>query len=85
MSANFFMDLKAVSRFYVVQADGFEEQEETISDEKEFTKLEDALTVIEKSEAPVKYLKFNLEGSEYKLYPIVDSEEYRVVKNPILN
>lgn len=85
MSQSFFMDIKGVSRFYVIQADGAEGRSETISDEKEFLKLEDALSLIEQSEAPVKYLKFNMEGSEYKLYPIVDSEEYKVVKNPILN
>ena len=79
------MDLKGVSKFYVVQADGFEEYEETIMDEKGFDKLQDALAVIKESEAPVKYLKFNLDGATYKCYPIEDSEEYRVTKTPILN
>lgn len=79
------MDLKSVSVFSVVQADGPETEKNTITDEKDFNSLEAAIDVLKISEAPIKYLKFNYEGSTYKMYPIEDSEEYTVTKSPILN
>jgi len=82
---NFSMDLKSVSVFSVVQADGPETEKTTITDEKDFNSLEAAIDVLKISEAPIKYLKFNYDGSTYKMYPIEDSEEYTVTKTPILN
>ncbi|HBI01876.1 MAG TPA: hypothetical protein DDY18_09675 [Flavobacterium sp.] len=79
------MDLKSVSVFSVVQADGPETEKTTITDEKDFNSLEAAIDVLKISEAPIKYLKFNYDGSTYKMYPIEDSEEYTVTKTPILN
>lgn len=79
------MNLRCVDKFFLVQADGFEENDQTIVDEKEFNNLQDALRLMKKSEAPVKYLKFNYEGCTYKLYPDADTEEYTVVKLPIIN
>lgn len=79
------MDLKSVSVFHVVQADGPETEKATVSDEKDFITLQDAIDVLKVSEAPIRYLKFNHEGSTYKMYPIEDSEEYTVTKSPILN
>lgn len=79
------MDLKTVSKFFVVQADGPEDLKETVLDEKEFVNLQDAVEIVQKSEAPVKYLKFNHDGFSYKMYPIPDSEEYQVLKSPIIN
>ncbi len=79
------IDLKRVSSFVVVQADGPETAKETITDEKEFKTYQDAFKVINTSQAPVKYLRFFHDGSEYKLYPIEDSEEFTVIQKPILN
>jgi hypothetical protein len=79
------LDLKSVSTFSVVQADGPEVLTRTIVDERDFSKLQDALNLIENSQAPVKYLKFNHSGESYKLYPIKDTGEYEVIKTPILN
>ena len=79
------MDLKSVSVFSVVQADGPETEKTTITDEKDFNSLEAAIDVLKISEAPIKYLKFNYDGSTYKMYPIEDSEEYTVTNTPILN
>ena len=79
------INLKSVSIFSVVQADGLEILNDTIIDEKDFSKLQDALDLMERSEAPVKYLKFNHGGESYKLYPIKDTGEYEVIKKPILN
>lgn len=79
------IDLKNVSSFVVVQADGPETAKETISNEKEFKNYQDAFKVVNASEAPVRYLRFYHEGSEYKLYPIEDTEEFTVIKNPIMN
>jgi len=79
------MDLKSVSVFSVVQADGPETEKTTITDEKDFNSLEAAIDVLKISEAPIKYFKFNYDGSTYKMYPIEDSEEYTVTKTPILN
>ena len=78
-------NLKGVSLFFIVQADGSEESKETITDEKEFTNLQDALKLMKESEAPVKYLKFHHEGLVYKLYPTSESNEYRVTTYPIMN
>jgi hypothetical protein len=79
------IDLKSVSRFFVVQADGPETEKETISDEKELANLSDAINLVRDSEAPIKYLHFNHSGLTYKLYPIEDSEEFQVIRTPILN
>ena len=79
------LDLRSVSSFILVQADSPEGSESVIIDEKEFTILGDAMRMLRKSEAPVKYLKFNHSGVSYTLYPIEDSEEFKVVKAPILN
>lgn len=79
------VELKAVSKFYVIQADRDEKLEGAIIDEKEFKDHKDALRLISQSEAPVKYLKFIHAENEYRLYPIVDSEDYDVVKTPIYN
>ena len=79
------IDLKSVSKFFVVQADGHETEKETISDEKDFVNLGDALRIMRESQAPVRYLHFNHDGQTYKLYPIEDSEEFRVIKSPIVN
>lgn len=79
------ISLRSVNTFTIVQADDFEDQENTIVDEAQFTNLQDALKVMEKLEAPVKYLKFNHEGFTYKLYPTPEGNEYRVIKQPIVN
>lgn len=79
------IDLKNISSFVVVQADGPETSKETIADEKEFKNWQDAFKVINKSEAPVKYLRFYHEGNIYKLYPIEDSEEFTITKTPVMN
>ena len=79
------LDLRSVSSFTLVQADSPEGSETVIIDEKDFTVLGDALRTLRKSEAPVKYLKFNHSGITYSLYPIEDSEEFKVVKTPVLN
>ena len=79
------LDLKSVTVFTVVQADDNEVFATAIVDEKEFSRLEDALKLVQTSEAPIRYLMFNHSGEQYKLYPIENSEEYQVVKSPILN
>lgn len=82
------MDLKSlrsVDKFYMVQADGLEDLKETIVDEKEFKNVQDAISMIKQSQAPVKYIKFNYQGHTYRLYPIKESNEYRIVYQPILN
>lgn len=79
------IDLKSVSQFVVVQADGHESMADTIIHEKEFTDLQEALALIAESEAPLKYLRFNHGGDTYKLYPTEDTGEYTVTKTPILN
>lgn len=77
--------LKHISHFFIVQADGDEKLKETITDEKEFTNLQDALKVMKESEAPIKYLKFNHEGLVYKLYPTEETDEFTVVTYPVIN
>ena len=79
------VELKAVSKFYVVQADRQENLDGAVVDEKEFTDYKEAFRVVQASEAPVKYLKFIYGSEEYKMTPIEDSEEYDVVKKPIYN
>ena len=79
------LNLRGVSQFFVVQADGPEGYDTTITCEKEFNSLQDALKIMKESEAPIKYLKFNHLGSTYKLYPIQETGEYRVAQEPILN
>ncbi len=79
------IDLRGVSSFTLVQADSPEGSETVIIDEKEFTVLGDAMRTLRQSQAPVKYLKFNHSGTTYSLYPIEDSEEFKVVKTPIMN
>jgi len=82
---DFGVDLKTVSAFYVVQADKLETLEDAIVDEKTFKDYKEAFRVLEKSEAPVKFLKFISGSEEYKLIPIEDSEEFTVIKKPIYN
>lgn len=79
------IDIKSISQFNVIQADGPEEYSQTIVDEKSFVKLNDALKLIQESQAPVKYLFFYNSGSLYKLYPIEDSEEFQVTRVPVIN
>lgn len=79
------LNLKSVDVFIFVQADGLETNPKTISEQKEFTNLKDALALLESSQAPVKYLQFNHEGMTYKLYPASETGEYTVIKRPILN
>lgn len=79
------VDLKTVSAFYLVQSDKDETIEGAVVDEKKFTDYKEAMRVMEKSEAPVKYLKFIAGSEEYKLYPIEDSDEFTVLKKPIYN
>lgn len=79
------IDLKNVSLFVVVQADGPETAKETIADEKEFKDWKEAFKAVNSSEAPIKYVRFYHEGGEYKIYPIEDTEEFTVIKNPIMN
>lgn len=79
------LNLKSVDKFVFVQADGLEDNPKTISEQKEFTNLKDALSLMESSQAPVKYLQFNHEGNTYKLYPSEETGEYTVIKRPILN
>lgn len=78
------LNLRNVTSFTVVQG-GPGENNEVISDEKVFTNLQDALSLITKSQAPSIWLQFNHDGSEYKLYPIPETGEYRVVRTPIMN
>ena len=85
MIAGLNIDLRSVSKFFVVQADGHETDKETTSDEKELINLGDAIKIVRDSEAPVKYLHFNHNGDTYKLYPIEDSEEFKVIRSPIVN
>jgi hypothetical protein len=77
--------LKSVTKFYIVQADGSEEHESTLIDEKEFGDVQEAIKSMKDSEAPIKYLKFNFEGMLYKLYPTSTIWEYRIVHQPILH
>lgn len=77
--------LRSVDRFYIVQADGLEDLEKTIVEEKEFRNIQDAVSLIKKSQAPVKYIKFNYQGNTYKLYPIRGTDEYKIVYQPIIN
>ena len=79
------IELSRISSFTVVQADGPEILKATVVDEKEVKVWSEAIEIIRKSEAPVKYLRFMHGGEVYKLYPIEDSDEFRVVINPILN
>lgn len=85
MIAGLSIDLKSVSSFLVVQADGPENYSDTITDEKEFKKLKEALDTVLDSEAPIKYLMFNHGGETYKLKPIEDSGEFNVIRTPILH
>jgi hypothetical protein len=78
------IDLKKVDIF-LVQADGPENLKTTTSDEKQIKVWTEAIELVRKSEAPVKYLRFYHNGSVYKLYPIEDSEEFRFSISPILN
>lgn len=79
------VELKAVSKFYVVQADRSDGSVDTIIEEKVFTDYKEAFRVVQESEAPVRYLTFIYGSEEYKMTPIEDSEEYDVVKKPIYN
>lgn len=77
------INLKSVSKFFVVQSTGSAEFE-PISDEKEFSSLTEALTIIRISQAPVVWLEFNHDGDSYKLYPIKESQDFTVIKTPTL-
>ena len=79
------VELKTVSKFYLVQADRQENLEGAVIDEKEFTDYKEAFRMVQKSEAPIRYLRFICGSDEYKMYPIEDSDEYDVRKTPVYN
>lgn len=79
------IDLKHVSSFSVIQADGPLEYNMTVKEEKIFEKLSDALALMETSEAPVRILNFYHNDYYYTLTPIEDSEEYHVERKPVLH
>lgn len=85
MLAGLTIDLKSVTTFNLVQADGPLEYNRTIVDEKPFTELDDAIKAIQESQAPVKYLYFYHGGSLYKLFPIEDTEEFTVQRTPAVH
>lgn len=82
---NLRLDLSKIERFTVVQVGECDQAGNPICDEKEFTKILPALDLLKKSEAPAKWLEFNLEGFQYKLYPTTETEEFLVDYQPILN
>ena len=83
MTSPLSLNLKSVDTFTIVQMDG--ESSQAKREEKAFTNLKDALSLMAESQAAVKYLEFYHEGFSYKLYPSTEKGEYRVVKSPTLN
>jgi hypothetical protein len=79
------IDLRSVSSFSLVQADGPETSSATISDIREYKTKGEALLALEESEAPVKYIMFEHGGETYKIYPVEDTDEFDVIKTPTLH
>ena len=81
----FGLNLKSVTKFTVVQSNDAWEDEDLIEDEKDFSKIVDAVDLLSESQAPLKFIKFYLDGKAYRMFPIEDSDEFDIMMDEILN